>query len=229
VLLAALAAGGCAHSLHGKGAQAFVRVGGEGRVAARPDLATMSLGVEALAKALPDAVRDADARMRGVVTAVTGAGVPEKDVRTTRYDVVLERKADPYGRGPGEPVGYRVVHELRVAIRGGDPARAGAVLDTAIRAGANAVHSIAFEKEDVTADRARALELALAAARVKAEAMARGAGRTLGDVVAVSEGGGRGPVVPMRKTMAFAVEGGAPVQAGDLEVVAEVEVEYTLR
>jgi uncharacterized protein YggE len=229
---AVLLAAACAHGPARDGsADPVLRVAGEGRVAARPDLATVALGVEALAKALPDALRDADARSRAIVAALAGAGVAEKDVRTTRYDVQLERRYDPQRGGPGELIGYRVVHELRVAIRGGDPGRVGAALEAATRSGANVVHSISFEKEDVTAERARALELAIAAARAKAEAMARAAGRPLGDVRAVSEGGGRGPIVPLRKTtmMASAAEAGAPVQAGELEVAADVEVEFGLR
>jgi uncharacterized protein YggE len=228
--LAALLAAACAHARPADArGPSVLRVAGEGRVPARPDLATVALGVEALAKALPDALRDADVRSRAILAALAGAGVAEKDVRTTRYDVQLERRYDPQRGGPGELVGYRVVHELHVAVRGGDPARVGTALDAATRAGANVVHSISFEKEDVTAERARALELGIAAARAKAEAMARAAGRSLGEVVAVSETAGRGPIVPLRKTMAYAAEQSAPVQAGELEVAAEVEVEFALR
>jgi uncharacterized protein YggE len=43
----------------------------------------------------------------------------------------------------------------------------------------------------------------------------------------VSEGGG-GPVVPLR-TMSLAKESGAPVQPGELEIAAQVEVEFGVR
>jgi uncharacterized protein YggE len=218
---------GCAHAGARSGGDELVVVG-EGRASASPDVATVSIGIEALAKQLPDALRDADARMRAVVAAVRAAGVPEQDVRTMRYDVALERRFDPQRGGPGELVGYRVVHELRVAVRGGDPARAGVVLDAATRAGANVVHSIAFEKSDPSAEQARALEAALAQARAKAEALARAAGRELGDARTVAERLG-GPVVPYGGIRMAKAEAGMPVQAGELEFRAEVEVRYRLR
>jgi uncharacterized protein YggE len=64
---------------------------------------------------------------------------------------------------------------------------------------------------------------------VKGEALARAAGRARGEVVAVSEVTGRGPVVPLRKAMVVAESAGPPLQAGELEVAAEVEVEFALR
>jgi uncharacterized protein YggE len=209
--------------------RALLRVSGEGRAAAKPDLATLAIGVESLAPALPDAVRDADERLRRVAAALEGARIPAEDVRTTRYDVGMERRFDPQRGGPGEITGYRVVHELRVLVRGGEPARAGAALDAALRAGANLVHSVAFEKADLAPERARALEAALAAARLKAEALARAAGRALGPPSAIAEQSGQGPIVPLRMARVAAAEAGTPLQAGELEVTAAVDVEYPLR
>jgi uncharacterized protein YggE len=206
-----------------------LRVTSEGRVTAEPDIAVLSVGVEALAKAMPDATRDADARMRRVVDALKGSGVAPRDVRTTRYDVGMERRYDPKTGTPGEIAGYRVVHELRVVVRDRDPARAGAALDAALRAGANLVHSVTFEKDDATAERARALALAIEAARAKAEVMARAAGVTLGPIREVSEAGGSGPPVVRTMKMAMVAESAAPLQGGDLEFVAAVDVAFDLQ
>src|SRR5690349_21706183 len=86
----------CAHGVAGKGnSWGLLVVSGEGRVPAKPDVATLTLGVEALAPRVPDAARDADGRMRAVLEAVRAAGVAEKDARTTRYDVQLERRYEP--------------------------------------------------------------------------------------------------------------------------------------
>jgi len=210
-------------------APATLRVAAEGRVTAEPDIATLSIGAEALAKTLPEATRDADARVRRVVDALHAAGVERRDVRTTRYDVSMERRYDPKLGVPGEVTGYRVVHELRVVVREKDPARVGAALDAALRAGSNLVHSVSFEKEDGTAERARALALAIEGARAKAEVMARAAGVTLGEVREVNEAGGSGPpVVRDMKVARFAAEG-APLQGGDLEFAAAVDVVFAIR
>ena len=221
LLVLLLAASACAHAAH-----PAIRTTGEGRVTARPDLASVTLGVESLAKALPDAVKDSDARMRAVLAALAQAGIPERDVHTTRYDVALEQRYEP--NAPPQPVGYRVTHELRVLVRGGEPGRAGVVLDAALGAGATVVRSIAFEKEDPAPERARALEAAVAAARAKAEVIARASGRTLGEVRAVSEAG-VGPIVPLRTMNVAKLQSATPVQPGELEIAAQVEVEFGLR
>ncbi|HET7752427.1 MAG TPA: SIMPL domain-containing protein [Anaeromyxobacteraceae bacterium] len=213
----------------GPALSATIRATGEGRVTAEPDVAVLAIGVEALAKALPDASRDADQRMRRVVAALEGAGVQKRDVRTTRYDVNMERRFDPKLGTPGEIVGYRVVHELRVVVRDRDPARAGTALDAALRAGANLVHSLSFEREDATAERSRALALAIEAARAKAEVMAKAAGVSLGAVREVSEAGGGGvPVVRTMKMATMAAEA-APFQGGDLEFTANVDVVFGIQ
>lgn len=223
--------GGCAGP-HGarRPSAATLRVSGEGRVAAAPDVTVFALGVETFAKEVAPAVAEADRRLRAVSASLAAAGIAPRDLRTTRYDVQPERRFDPQRGGPGELVGYRVVHELRVVVRSGDPARAGAALDAAMRGGANLVHSIAFEKDDLSAERGRALAAAVAAARAKAEAIAGAAGRTVGEVLAASEGGGARPIVPLRGAKMVAAEAaGAPLESGGLEVVAEVEVEFALR
>jgi uncharacterized protein YggE len=227
VLLATACAG---HRAAHAPAAPTLRVSGEGRTTAAPDVTAFALGVETMAKEVGAAVAEADRRMRAVSAALEGGGIPARDLRTTRYDVVPERRYDPQRGGQGELVGYRVVHELRVVVRGGDPARAGAALDAAVRAGANLAHSISFEKEDLAPERAKALAAAVGAARTKAEALAAAANRQLGEVVSVAEASGRAPPVPYRKAMVAAEQAsGAPLEAGELEVVAEVEVEFALR
>jgi uncharacterized protein YggE len=210
---------------------ATLQVSGEGRAAAAPDRVSFVVGVESFAREVAPAVAEADRRLRAVRAALGEGGVEARDLRTTRYDVLPERRYDPQAGGHGELVGYRVVHELQAVVRGGDAARAGVALDAATRGGANLLHSIRFEKEDLSAERARALEAAVGAARGKAQAIAAAAGRTLGDVTAVTEGGGRGPIVPLRgaKMVAAEAAAGAPLEAGELEVVAQVEVEFALR
>jgi hypothetical protein len=68
----------------------------------------------------------------------------------------------------------RARHVLRAdGLLDVDGVLAGQALEAAVAAGANVVHSISFEKEDATAERARALEAAMADARTKGEALAR--------------------------------------------------------
>jgi len=201
-----------------------VRVSGEGRAAARPDVAVASFGVQAVAKQLGDASREADDKMRAILGALAQAGVAGADVQTVRYDVSLEQRFDPKGGAP-ELTGYRVSTEVRATMR--DLPRVGAILEAVVRAGGNAIHSLAFQKEDPRAELSRARALAVAAARAKAEELARAAGVELGPVLEMSEGGGR-PPGPMVRAMAAQAEG-APVEPGQLEFTVSVEATFALR
>jgi uncharacterized protein YggE len=203
-----------------------LRVGGEGRVSVKPDVAVVIAGVEVHGKLLAPTVAEASTRLRRVLDAVAKLGVQERDVQTARHDVQVER---PWVEGrPGEITGYTVADEVRIRVR--DLSKVGAVLDHVVQAGANAVRGLSFEREDPSTPRAEALGRAVAAARAKAEAMARAAGVTLGEVVAIDEGGGVRPLPMVRADAAKVMSAeGAPVAPGELEVSAEVSMTFAIR
>jgi uncharacterized protein YggE len=203
-----------------------LRVTGVGRVSVRPDVAVLQAGVESTGPDLGRVTRDSAAQMRKVMSALTGAGIAEKDIQTTRHDVAVEREWKN-GR-PGPITGYTVSEEARVTVR--DLSRLGPLLERVAAAGANAVRSLSFQKEDPTPERARALAAAYAAAGTKAEALARAAGVTLGEVLWVSEAAQTEPL-PGRALMVAraAPEEGTPVSAGEVEIAATVDVTYALR
>ncbi len=203
-----------------------VRVVGEGHATAAPDVAVAFLGVESLAPDLSAATADASGRMRRVLEALSASGVARKDIQTSRYDVSVERRPDPRG-GPAPVSGYRVSNEVRVTFR--DLSRVGQVLDAAVKAGANATRGLAFRKDDPSAERSRALSGAMADARAKAEVLARAAGRELGEVLEVAEGGGPRPLAVQGFRAMAAVSDAVPVEAGELQFSAQVEVVYALK
>lgn len=202
----------------------LVRVSGEGKVLVRPDVAIVHAGAEAAGKDLAKAVADAAGRMRRIQAALAQAGVPERDVRTTRHDVEVTR-AYEQGR-PGEITGYTVSDEVRVVVR--DLSKLGAILERVVAAGANALRGLSFEKDDPAPERREALARAVADARAKAEAVAKASGVTLGEVVEVSESGAGRPIVPLGRAMAMRAEE-APVSPGELEISAAVEVTWVIR
>src|SRR5215472_5055787 len=64
---------------------------GEGRASARPDLAVTTLGVEILAPTLAGATAEARRALTEVLQALRSAGLEDRDLRTARYSVQLER------------------------------------------------------------------------------------------------------------------------------------------
>lgn len=204
--------------------QRTIRVGGEGRASAAPDVAVVSVGVEAIGKSLARTRSDADARMRQIVAVVKGAGVDPKDVQTVRFDVQIER---PWKDGqPGPVTGYRVSNLARVKVR--DLARLGELLDKVGAAGSNAIQGLAFEKAHTVAEEARALEDAVRKARAKAEALAKAAGAVLGELQSITESVQRPIPRPMRAEAALDQRSGAPVEAGEIEVRAVVELVFAI-
>ncbi len=203
-----------------------VAVSGEGRVAVAPDAASCSVGVDALGKTVAAATTEATSRMKAVLDALARAGVAAKDVRTTRYDVSIER---PWEKGkPGPVTSYRVSTSAEVKVR--DLAKLGSVLEQVTAAGSNQVGALRMERLDPRPQQLEALALAYANAREKAKALAVAAGADLGEPIQVSEGGaGPRPMPVMMARAAMADAAPVPVAEGVLEYAARVEVVFALR
>ncbi|HEX7623683.1 MAG TPA: SIMPL domain-containing protein [Anaeromyxobacteraceae bacterium] len=202
-----------------------LRVSGEGRASAAPDLAIFTVAVTALDPSLARATRDANERARKLLDALSAAGVADADRQTVRFDVQLERNvATP--RDPPRITGYRVTNAIAVNVR--DLAKLGTVLDRALATGADEVESLSLTRADSSPERATALAAAVRAARAKAEVMAKAAGLRLGQVLELSEGA-RGPSpIPLRATFVARAAGGVPIAEGQLEVEAQVELTFAV-
>jgi len=227
VLLATPGPARAAPASTAEGAPRTIRVTGEGRVSVSPDVARFSVGVDALAKTLAAASAEAGQRMRAALDALQKEGVASKDVRTTRYDVSIER---PWKDGkPGPITGYRVSNAAEVKVR--DLARLGAILDRVTAAGSNAIGSLRMERDDPTPERLQALAAAYQAARAKAEALAKAAGVQLGEVLSVSEAAAAVPrPVPMAVMRAApAADADVPIAEGEIVYAAQVDATFAVR
>ncbi len=202
-----------------------IRVLGEGRVAAKPDVATVTLGVESLAPRLAAASGRARDDMTRILQVLERAGVRRDDVQTTAFQVSIERRSDSSGR-PAQITGYRVANQARAKVR--DLAKLGAILDEVVSAGANAVQGIAFEKDDPSPERSRARTAAVAAGRAKAEELARAAGVRLGEVVEIRDLAVGPSPVPMEGMLARAMVAEVPVRPGEIDFTAQVELVYAI-
>lgn len=68
-----------------------VHASGEGRISVAPDIARVTIGVDAQDQSLARANADATTRMGKVMGTLEKAGVAAKDVRTIRYAVDVQR------------------------------------------------------------------------------------------------------------------------------------------
>jgi hypothetical protein len=201
-----------------------VVVSGEGIVIAVPDQAWVRVGAESRSKNSKEAQsRNAEA-MTAVQQKMTALGIPKDAVRTIAIDLQLEYD---YANGRQTPRGY--VARNTIEVRVDDFSKVGEVLDAAVGSGATNLHGLRFDvKRRETLER-EAMQLAVANALGRAEALAAGAKRTIDRVLRIEEsfsGRGEVPVMAMRMK---AEDAGTPVAAGELEIRAQVRLTASIR
>ena len=203
-------------------------VAGHGEVRTAPDEAQVRLGIEVQDATARAAQQRANAVASGILSAVGETGVPREDVQTAElmlFPVHAQGEPEAEAREP-RIVAYRASNVVTVRVR--DLERLGAVLDAGIRAGANRIEGVDFRLRDDLAARDRALGLAVAEARRKAQALAAAAGLQLGEVLALVESGTEvQPVFAQARAIemdSLAVE--TPVAPGEIVIRADVALRY---
>ncbi|WP_265500008.1 SIMPL domain-containing protein [Paracoccus beibuensis] len=199
-------------------------VSGEGQSRVAPDMATVQLGVTTQADSAAEAMRLNSDQQAAVIEALRGAGIDETQIQTS--GLTLNPMMNyPENQAP-EVTGYQASNIVSVRVT--DLARTGEVLDAIVAAGANEINGITFSREDGAEALDQARRDAVADARRKAEVLAEASGTTLGPIIALRDvatgGGGPRPMMRMDAAMAESV----PVQPGEVEMSAQVEIEYGL-
>jgi uncharacterized protein YggE len=202
-----------------------ILVDGHGEIAAAPDVATLSLGVEVTARTVADArEQGADAAAK-VIGALKADKVDAKDIQTDGFSIQPRYEQDH--DHPAHIVGYTVTNNVVARVR--DLRAVSRVVDDATNAGGDAVrvHGIAFEIEDGARARASARERAVADARQKAEQLAKLTGVDLAAPIAVEEVGFHTPVVTMSR--AALAEAPTPIEPGEDKVTLDVRVRWAIK
>lgn len=205
-----------------------ITVNGEGEVTAKPDVAVVNLSVVAQGNSVSDVTQDGNERMNKVITAVKGLGVSENDVKTVSYNLRPEYKYPENQKA--FIAGYKLDQTLQVKVR--DLSKVEDVVDQGVQAGSNQIGQLNFEIDDDSQLRAQAREEAFADSRMKAEAMAKAAGVSLGRVITFSEGADYNYPQPVyaRADYAMAEEAAmAPsIETGSQDVKVTMSVTYEI-
>lgn len=208
--------------------ESMVAVAGEGVAQATPDRAWITVSAESRAPSPREAQRRTSELMRPVLDSLRRARVPDDAVRTTGYD--LQQEFD-FTNGKRVPRGY--VARNSIEVRVDDVGRVGELLEAAVKEGATSVTGLRFDVKDEGKLEREAVTRAVQNARLKAEAAAAGAGRSLDRLVRIDENGAVRPPVPMpfaRAVVAADAGGGAPpISVGQIEIRAQVTVTYSLK
>ncbi len=203
-----------------------VTVTGTATVTVEADAAVVVIGVETMDKDVSAAASANAVKLDAVIEALKALGIDEKDIHTDHYYVSTlydYSSADP----DGVPVrGYQVTNSLSVKVR--DINRTGEVIDTALKAGANACNGISFTSSAAGEACDQALAAAVAEARRKAALVAEACGGKLGRIVELKEGYGSYSGVAMASRMAKgdaveeAQDAGTAIMADGLQFSATV-------
>jgi len=227
--LLAFAASAGAQDNGGQSAQIpSIVTSGEAIVRRAPDVAFVSIAVETRARTPRETQQlNADA-MSSVQQRVAKANVPREAVRTTGYSIQQEFD---FANGRRTPRGYVARNGVEVRLDSVD--RVGELLDAMVDAGATTVTGIRFDLKDRAAAEREALRLAVVDARARADAIAAGAGRTIDRVLRITDTPQprfKGPMpMAMERTLATAAAVDTPIEAGTIEIHAQVELTAAIR
>jgi len=204
-------------------------VTGEGTVTVVPDVALLSLGVEAQSATVAEAQSQAATAMTAIVAALDGYEIAEKDVKTQHFSIIPVRR---WAEDKGQEIliGYRVTNTITAKVREID--NTGAIIDAVTRAGGDftRINSISFTVDDPAAYHEEAREKAMADAEAKASQLADLGNVNLGAPTYINESGGYTPVAreyyaegPVPAPMPAAAP---PISPGETEISLSVQVVY---
>jgi hypothetical protein len=205
-----------------------VSVSGMGEVAAEPDLARITLGVEARKPTLAEARAEVTATVERVLKLTRDLRIDPKHVNATRVQVQPEYNWNPKDR-KRVLLGYLVLRQVQVELR--DLEQLGALLERAVDAGVNQLGDPVLDSSRRKELEREAMTRAVQDARLNAETLAGAAGVRLGPVRSLN-GAASSPPMPMfRAQAAMADAASAPeasYQPGEMKFNASVNAEYDL-
>lgn len=207
------------------GARTIV-VSGHGTVSVTPDIANISLGVQATAPTGTEALDTISEKSTALVATLKGLGLAAEDLQTSGLSLYPQ-----YGDDGVEIRGYNASVSVEVTVR--DVTRVGEIIDGAqgfVGEGLT-IGGISFSYDDPEAVLEGARIAAIENATVRAGQFASAAGVELGAVVRIVEPTSSGPI-PLLREADFAADAsvGASVaiEPGSQELAVDVTVVFAM-
>ena len=226
------------------GAQTGISVTGNGKASAAPDLAVLSLGVEAFAGSVAEARDQAAGAMDQVVNLLLTSGTAEKDIQTRHFNISPRYTSREITRCLGANqtdcfkdrerviIGYQVTNQLSVQVRNLDSV--GSLIDgvTGVVGDLIRFQGVSFSIGDTKALEIEAREAAAADLMAKATQIANLTGVILGKPVYIAEVSHSAPkpfVMADQLSFARAAAVETPILAGELDVVITLQARYAIQ
>lgn len=213
----------------GKTGRDTITIEGQGKVAAKPDIAQVGLGVVTDAKTVKEAQSQNTDKMNKVIEAVKAMGVEDKDLQTQNYNLNPRYE---WTNDRQNLIGYTVSQNVTIKVRNMD--KTGDIIAKAGELGANQVGGMQFVIDDPSALQAQAREKAIEDARQKARVLGEKLGLNVVRVVSFSEYSGGMPTpmpyLAMAKDAMNSQEMAAPsIEVGSQDVITNVSVTFEVR
>lgn len=205
----------------------LLTVSAEGMSEGRPDMATINLGVTTEGQTAAAAMAENARRMTALTQALRRAGVAERDIQTSNVSVYPQQQ---YREGETPRItGYQANNTVTAKVRNIN--NVGRVIDAAVAAGGNTVHGVSFSYQNPDAQLDAARRDAIQEARRRAELYANALGMRVHRIIAVNEGGGYAPPMPITVTAARmeSQDASTPIAPGQIETRVNVGVTFELR
>ncbi len=207
--------------------QVGITVSGRGEVQVVPDIAHLTVGVEARARTVAEARGTAATAAERVIASLKSNGIDSKDIQTAALNVSPEYNYS--GNSQPAITGYIVTNSLRVKVRKLD--QLSKVIDDSLAAGGDnaRLNGVSFGVEDDAKAKESARETAMKDARTKAEQLAKAGGVSIGKPMAISETQGNGIVQPLENSFgAKAADSATPIETGTNTILVDVVVTYAI-
>jgi uncharacterized protein YggE len=189
-----------------------------------PDRATLQISVQTRAPTAAGAANENAAKQAAVIGALHTLGLGDDQISTINYNIYPEQQYEPNK----EPlvVGYNVTNTLSVEVR--KLSQIGPVIDAAVSKGANTVTSLQFFASNTEEARRTVITSAVQKARLDAQAAARAAGGTVGELLEITIGAYSAPPPRpmMRVSAAIADQVQTPINPGEQTLSVDVNTRW---
>ncbi len=202
---------------------------GTGEASAAPDQAEMSFGVTKQGDDADSTLESVSLIADEITKALKDLGIDSDDLQT--QNVSVWPQYDYRNNETPEITGYEASIMVRATLR--DIGEIGEVITAATAAGATNVNGPQFTLSEDAESRDEAIIDAVSDARRRAEAMADAAGKTVGEVISISETGVSVPNIywdqPRFLESAGSDSMSVPIEPGTLDISAGVTVVFELK
>ena len=204
-------------------------VTGVGKVTVTPDVAVVTLGVQAQASTVADAQQQTATAMAAVMAALKSNNVADKDIATQYYNITPVYSYDSK-TGVQTLQGYSISNTVNAKIR--NVGNAGVVIDAVAAAGGNYTRinsvTLTVDKPEQYNDQAR--ELAMTDATNRAKQLAKLSGVKLGKATYINESINSSSQTIYFDSSAKATPSSVPtpISPGETDITLTVQVVYSI-